>query len=148
MTKRACEACGKSLEGKSARAKFCGSVCRTRATRARKAGRPLAPVVPLEPEKPADVDEGHLSAGRREPGLVTATRAELEKVGRLDSILGQQALILAHRVTSVMETGSAVSSLSKELRAVMAEALRGVSAGDKIDELTRRRLEKRTGSAG
>ncbi len=54
--------------------------------------------------------------------------AELETAGRLETFLGQHALTLARRIAGGRETGSAVSALSKELRAVRAEALKGVGA--------------------
>lgn len=68
----------------------------------------------------------------------------LQDADRLDTVLGQQALALAAQIVSPFQTGAGVASLSKELRAVMAEAMRGVAAAaDPVDELRRRRDAKR-----
>lgn len=75
--------------------------------------------------------------------LVNAVRAELEAAGRLDSVLGQVALLLAARMCDY-DTGSGTATVSTELRSVMAAALRDApAAGDPIDELRRRRDRKR-----
>ena len=74
--------------------------------------------------------------------LLDATRAELDAVGRVDTVHGQIALIIAARMSG-FETGSGTAVLSKELRAVMAEALRGATAAmDPVDELRARRDAK------
>jgi hypothetical protein len=66
--------------------------------------------------------------------------AELQAAGRADTALGQQALALAERVNNPRDTGSAIAALSKELRAVMVEALKGAEvAADPLDELRARR---------
>ena len=71
-------------------------------------------------------------------------RAELDGVGKLDSMLGQQALMLAQALGDPDESASGAAALSRELRAVMALALRGVrGAADQVDELRRRRDRKR-----
>jgi hypothetical protein len=82
-----------------------------------------------------------------EEPLVAAIRRELEGARRLDTALGRQAMRLAERMHSMMDTGSAVAALSRELRAVMAEALAGVPAkADGLDELAARRERKASGA--
>jgi hypothetical protein len=73
--------------------------------------------------------------------LVEAIGRELADAGRLESSLGQQALMLAERIgVSRMDTGSSVASMSRELREVMVRALEGAKvAADPLDELKSRR---------
>lgn len=76
-----------------------------------------------------------------------AVRTELEAAGVLDTFAGQLALELASRLSRRDESGA--SSLSKELRTVMASALQGLAppAGedeqrDEGDDLRKRRERK------
>lgn len=123
---RNCDMCGRTFEAKRKDARYCGSTCRN--NRARSGGR-----TPQIPDS--------------ENSLVAATTAELESAGKLNTILGQQALVLARRMGTEV-TG--VAALSKELSRVIAEALgksktSAVSESDGIDELRRRRDAKRAG---
>ncbi len=123
---RTCAACGDSLEGRPAKTRFCDATCRKRASR-----RPDEAPGTFEP------DGG---------GLLDALRRELEAAGRLDTALGQQALALAVKLSSPFDTGSAMAAVSRELRAVREEALRGAEqAADPLDELRLRRDAKRAG---
>ncbi|WP_201029539.1 hypothetical protein [Mycolicibacterium canariasense] len=77
--------------------------------------------------------------------LVKATMVELEAAGKLDSMLGQQALALARRMSGEV-TG--IAALSKELSRVMAAATANTpgsvaAVADGIDELRARRDAKR-----
>jgi hypothetical protein len=64
-------------------------------------------------------------------------------VDRFDTVLGQQAMVLANRIV-IEVSGSSMAALSKELRAVMVEALDGVSAAvNPLDELRARRDGRR-----
>lgn len=129
---RKCDSCGKTYEAKRAASRFCTATCRKRAQR--------APSVVALP--PPDVDDTPSTPAAS--GLVSATIAELEEAGRLGTVLGQQAVELAKRVSSPHETGASVASLSKELRAVMESAMEGVGvASDPLDELRARRDRKR-----
>ncbi|KQH75586.1 hypothetical protein AO501_25245 [Mycobacterium gordonae] len=83
--------------------------------------------------------------------LVAATKRELEAAGKLDSMLGQQALALAARMSGA-DTVAGYASLSRELRTVMAAAIGTAPAappaagqGDEVDELRARRDAKRAG---
>jgi hypothetical protein len=80
--------------------------------------------------------------------LVAAVRLELTAADRLASSLGQQALVLARRIGSAMDTGASTASVSRELREVMVKALAGaVGVADPVDELEERRRVK-LGAAG
>jgi len=79
--------------------------------------------------------------------VLTATTAELTKGDRLDTALGQQALVLAAAVDEGSTSGSALASVAKELRSTMAEAMRDATqAGDVIDDLRERREARRRGA--
>lgn len=128
-----CAGCGKTFDAKRKTARFCGPTCRQRSHR--RPDRPVAPVPPITPD------------GLSEPALVAAMRKELESAERLDTFLGQQALQLAAQMAAGGETGSAMAALSKELRAVMTEALANApKAADSLDELAQRRVRKASGA--
>ncbi len=129
---RTCEACGQGLEGKRPHARFCGPACRKRGSR-----RSAPPNRGRTEDVAAPIEDG---------GLVEALRRELETAGRLDTALGQQALALAVKLASPFDTGSAMAAVSRELRAVRGEALRGAEqVADPLDELRLRRDAKRAG---
>jgi hypothetical protein len=72
------------------------------------------------------------------------TARELEDAGRLDTVFGQAALVLARRIESPMETGSSIASMTKQLRETMVDALKGAAvAADPLDEIRARRDSKR-----
>ena len=83
---------------------------------------------------------------RRKVGKIEkATRAELVRLGRLDSDVGATALKLAERldVATAEEPGSALAAVAKELRATMAEARQtGTPKADPADDLARKRAER------
>ncbi|WP_217349378.1 hypothetical protein [Mycolicibacterium fortuitum] len=83
-------------------------------------------------------------------GLIASVVNDLTAAGRMQSVLGQQALRLAIRLeTSTVDTGAGLVSLSKELRALMSLALAGAEdESDPVDELKSRRDEKRRSAAG
>ncbi|MGZ6788371.1 MAG: hypothetical protein ACXVGQ_00305 [Mycobacteriaceae bacterium] len=86
--------------------------------------------------------------------MVASVRRDLEGAGRLDTFAGQLALSLAKQVSRSDATG--VSSLSKELRQVMSEALAGAapvpgaaeSVPDEVDQMKERREAKARAAAG
>lgn len=82
-----------------------------------------------------------------EPDFVALTREELRQLGRLDTMLGQQVLIVARRMSSGAETGSALATLSKEHSRLMAALSAGSKQTDPVDEVSRRRDEKRARAA-
>ena len=135
---RVCGVCGKSFEGKRPNATFCGAACRQRNARA------LADRVP--------VVAGPVAGPVVDDALVAAAKVELLGVGKLDSLLGQQAVVLA-ACMAASESASAITLLSRELRAVMDAALGVKAVGvvdappvvDDVDDLRLRRDSKRMG---
>lgn len=121
-----CVACGTTFQAGSPRARYCSAKCRKRGSRAG-----AGSIAKLDPVEPCD------------QGLVDVTRRELERAGAVDSVLGQQALELARRITSPMSTAGSVATLSRELRAVMIEAARVAPVASGLDELRSRRDRKR-----
>lgn len=120
---RHCDSCGRAYEAQRANSRFCGGTCRKRNFR----GATPAP-----------------SVEHSTSPLVIATRGELEAAGKLDTMLGQQALALAARMSGT-QTSAGVASLSRELRTVMTAAIGSLSStnADVVDELKRRRDAKR-----
>jgi hypothetical protein len=122
-----CSVCSKPFEAKMSNAKYCGGTCRQRAAR----GSPVPKIVPEIPQK-TDIHP-----------LVAETQRELSESGNLHTVLGQTALRLAEKLAESFDTGSAMASLSRELRAVMAEVKSGTaSQGDSLDEIAQRRAKK------
>lgn len=124
---RECDVCGGAYVAKRPSSRFCGDRCRKRAQR-----------------QPRTADAPPVSAPAAvEGGVLGQVTAELGEVGRLDSTLGQIAVAIATRMAG-FETGAGLAALSKELRAVMGEALGGaVTVADPVDELRSRRDLKR-----
>ncbi len=119
---RRCERCGKAFTARNSRARFCGNVCRSEAHRGK--------AVALVPQP--------------KTGLTESLVAELETAERLSTTLGQAALAIASRIDAGGETGAAIASLSRELRALRSEVLADVAPkGSKVetmrDELAERR---------
>lgn len=128
---RKCDSCGIAFNTSRASARFCTDRCRQRGKRAPKP--PTTRDIPVE--LPEDVSD-----------LLEVTKRDLAVAGRLDSILGQQAVALAARMSSRHETGAALASLSRELRAVMVEALAGAErATTWVDEMAARRARRAAG---
>lgn len=83
-------------------------------------------------------------------GLVESYRRRLEVAKRIDTPEGQHVLMLAQLFAAGAASGShtaaGASALSRELRAAMAEALRGAPAEpDLIDQLQERRRQREAG---
>lgn len=108
VTERSCDGCSKRYEAKRPNSRFCSTACRVRMNRAGGSAR----VVPID--------------RATEPGdssTVAAVRAEMEDLGKADSPDCAAALSLAARLDHPhRETGSSLASVSRELRAVRAEA--------------------------
>jgi hypothetical protein len=111
---RQCDVCGKDYDAKRATSQFCGGTCRARARRGREAEAVAAPAATA----------GSQPTGDR-PALHAAVLAELVEVKRESTALGLAALSLAMRIETGMDTGSALASLTRELRATRADALQG-----------------------
>ncbi len=83
---------------------------------------------------------------RSDEPLIAATRKTLVDAGRLDTVPGQMALVLAARMLDRMNTGSSVASLSRELRATLDEALAGaVVEADPVVDFSARRAARAAG---
>ena len=86
----------------------------------------------------------HDDLGAAPSQLVEAVTRELEAVGRLESVGGQMAVVLAERIASRRETGAATAALAKQLHLTMTWALGGVAKpADPLDEIRDRRDAKR-----
>jgi hypothetical protein len=122
-TTRPCDQCGTTYTAQRSTSRYCSDGCRKRHLRA---SERAAEVVLL-------------------PGPVTAaTRRELIAGGRLESALGQVALILATHIDSTtVATVRSLAALCKAHREVMAEAERTLPVrrpeGDILDRLRARR---------
>lgn len=130
--------CGKSFTATRANAKYCSDRCRKRTKRSG------ADVVSMPPR--SDDEESTEPTAQKMGPVETAAHRELLAADRVGSFLGQTALATARKIDDgVTETGSAFSSLSKELRATMLEALRGTKAATAPqqlqDELAARRAK-------
>ncbi len=125
---RNCDTCGRSYEAKTRRSRYCTDLCRARNHR----GATAVPNI----------------EGLNNP-LVNATRRELEVAGKLDTAMGQLALVLAAAM-STTQTTAGLAALSKELSRVASKAIGSTfttpaaGAGDDIDELKARRDAKRS----
>lgn len=134
-----CGRCGKQFEAKRSTAKYCGSTCRSQASLIRGEG---GEVVPLNIVPPATSTDA-------ESGLVAITRETLTAAKVVDTVPGQSALILAARIMAGQDTGSAMSSMVKQLAASTAEALalqKSKSWLDKVQE-ERDRVLRSVGTA-
>jgi endogenous inhibitor of DNA gyrase (YacG/DUF329 family) len=137
--KKNCSTCGDYFDAKRSTAKYCSDRCRVQAQRKGAGGTVVAFGVAQSP--PAEP-----RAAREAGPLETAARAELEAVGRAETLAGAQVLALARRLDAAGadETGSSYAALSKELRAALVVAVAGAEqAADPIDELRKQRDRKR-----
>jgi hypothetical protein len=133
-----CEVCGGTFEAKRRTARFCSSNCRVRSHRG-------AQVVELKakPDRPAAKAKAEEPAGNI--GSVEAAAIKtLTDAGRLNSVMGQAALVLARRLdATTVDTGSAVASVVKQLELALEAATAGANvAADPVDELRNRRDRK------
>jgi hypothetical protein len=136
MKKRKCDSCTKTYEAKTARSKYCSPTCRVRASRG-------AVVLSLQPPSQPEADPPKADAA----GIAPAVARQLEAAKRLDTPLGQAALTLARRIDSSRDTGAAMASMTRELRATLADALQGVAQeGNRVDDLRARRLKRLSGA--
>jgi hypothetical protein len=135
--------CGKSFEAQRRSARFASSTCRKRANRAPKpVGRSKPATRSPAPAAAAVLPADTSAPEEYESDFVALTRDELRQLGRLDTMLGQQVLIVARRMSSGAETGSALATLSKEHSRLMAALGAGGKQVDPVDEVSRRREEK------
>jgi hypothetical protein len=123
-----CAMCPTVFDAKRPTAKYCSARCRTRASRAGVAA-------PRQPKARSAVSVQDVPAG-----VEAATAAELAAAGRAETVSGQSALALARRIDAAVDTGAAMASMVRELRAAMGDAVAGGQvAADPLDELRQRR---------
>ncbi len=123
-----CGQCGEAFEAARATRKYCGDRCRQQARRR--------------------ASEGEAEAFGADPSIVERTRSELRELGKLDTVLGAQALVLATRMTSAKDTGSAIAAVSRELDRVLLRLRSGTKGQeDEVASARRRRDEKRRKAA-
>lgn len=154
---RACDSCGGKYEAKTARSRFCGERCRKRAQRT----RPDAVVrqLPVKGAKrgsrkaPKGSEQVAAPASPKpvEGPVLVSTRKTLEDAGRLDTPMGQAAMVLAARLDFCLrDTGSAVASLARELRSTLDAATAGAnrvgSPTDRMRDELRERREAKSGA--
>lgn len=147
-----CATCGENFIAKRSTAKYCSTPCRVRAHRTKEVALP--PVVKLATAKKQNQGKGR---GKSPPGedqeeptsVEDAVRAELDKAECAGSVMGQAALVLARRLDRpTLDTGSAVSSLVKQLSSTLDAALAAANTvEDPVDEIRRRR-DAKLGIAG
>lgn len=134
-TRRNCDSCGKAYTAKTARSRFCSTACRVRASR--------GVVVPIETKAPTSRSTKEASASPELVGVLGATYRELDAAERLETAYGQAAMVLARRIDAGRDTGSAMATMTRQLRETLAEALKGARReGSKLDELTERRRQR------
>lgn len=135
---RTCPVCGGEVASENKRALYCGNTCRAKASTARNLGLPApAPrsltVVAVE-ERPTGPDS-----------VASAVRAELADADRLDTALGQAALVLAERIDANLDTGSALAAAVKQLGVTLAVATAGAEGAGltRLEQMRARRDQKR-----
>lgn len=138
MAERTCLACGTTIDGATARRKYCDDKCKRRYHRGSRATNDP------EPKKKPATDAGGIKSTE------AATLVTLAEAGQLGTPGGQAALVLARRIdASDRDTGAGLASMVKQLEASIAQLTAGTSVpDDPLDELTRRREEKRRAAAG
>jgi membrane-bound lytic murein transglycosylase B len=138
---RTCEQCGKSLEGRSPRTRFCDSACRG------KAARQPAKVGTAKAKADAGEKPDDAPAKPTYDTLAEQLKESLTSAQALDTIAGMAALRIAQQIDRGGDTGSAVATLSKELSRLVAEAK--IEAAPKIkdaaDGILERAAEKMAG---
>jgi hypothetical protein len=136
-----CAFCSKEFRAKRSDAKTCSQRCRDQQKARNKinkqsGGRQIAGQVGLVSPIPSPSPD--------RPSLVfDVTQQALVKAGRLGTPLGAMALLIAGRLdNSVVDTGSGVVALSRELDRLLAGVLAQNEPPDELDELEKRRREK------
>lgn len=141
--------CGKTFDAKSKRARFCGNTCRSRAHRKPTESVVLEGVViPFTGGDSEEAGDFGQRSGWRPSGLTETVRKELLADNVVETSDGQAALILAARMEyGVLETGSSLATMNKELRATIEAAKkRAESKVNLVDQLAERR-KRRQGAA-
>jgi len=153
---RSCEVCGKKFEAQRVTKRYCDSTCRTRASRAGTSSPRPTPVIVEAPRPEPAAEPASTTDPRPAPvdpadiilSVASRTITELEAAGRLDTSLGQVAVVLAQRLdNSYRDTGSAAATLARQHAAQMTLALAGANRATSPveqakDDLARRRAQR------
>ena len=126
-----CAVDGKKFKATRSTAKYCSEECRKQAYRDKKKADAVAATVAASVASSVAADD---------PASITnATIAVLSAAGRLETAHGAIAITLAKRMDAftLLEQGSSVAALSKELRAVLAEAVQNPETPDDPVEAAR-----------
>ena len=159
---KTCQECNEPFEAKRPSARFCSTTCRVRHHRKkgprlpadvkRAAAAATIRAAKAEAGQTADHEEEHEAEATEEASASSDPPApararitvestvydELERAGKVATVLGQSALVLARRLDlPTMDTGSAVAALVKQLETTLAAAI-GATADDD-DELAKLR---------
>lgn len=82
----------------------------------------------------------------RKTGVQAAVKAELTRLGKLNTPEGAAALVLSGRLDTNEDPGSAMAAMAKELRTTMTDLARSAPAvADPVDELRKRRERRLSG---
>jgi len=133
---RTCQQCGAEFVARSPRARYCGDACRARARYRRVKDSATADLfgLPMPPES---------------SDLADAVTAELQAAGALHTVPGVAALTIARRIDACPESSAGLATLTRELRACMAQAVADTNTGPSlIDALVERRRQRQTQAAG
>jgi hypothetical protein len=129
----ACKAPGCDIEFESKRedAKFCSPRCRQRNRRATGS----TPKAKDAPTTTAAAPAANLTTLPARRGVYAVTLAELQRLERDATPLGQNALLLAERLDgSRHETGSSLAALERSFRSALEAATAGAETeGDALD---------------
>lgn len=129
--RRTCANCGADFAARSTRARYCGDRCRSKARYRRISGAPVADLYGLPiPSESSD--------------LADAVATELQAAGRAHTVAGVAALTIARRIDACPESSAGLATLTRELRACMAEALADAFIGSSLlDDLAEQRRQRR-----
>ena len=134
-----CAVCSKPFAASKPNATYCGPTCRQRAKKIRDGGG----VVQLPTAKAAAPAAPAPQALTYAERFLESVRLALEEAGRLEEPLSLLALSLAEDSVNPAHPAAARRSFTAEFRATFAEALRGVRVDSAVDEVRRRRDERR-----
>ena len=129
-TNRQCRQCASDFVALSPRARYCSDACRSRARYQRVKRAPTADLYGLP--IPAESND-----------LAGAVATELQAAGRAHTVAGVAALTIARRIDACPESSAGLATLTRELRACMAEALADAFIGSSLlDDLAEQRRQR------
>lgn len=137
---RTCEVCGVTFEAKLRTAIYCGKTCGMRAHRRRKSEAAAGGTVVAIGTTSVEVD--HVAGA-----VESATLAVLTDTERVDTPLGQAALVMARKVDGGRDTGAGLAALVKQLEATLRSATSGVAQESSPLDSARDELAARRASA-